>query len=110
MQVCKAEGGKQMVGDTVITFSLNCTVRMYSVTAFVCNMLHNLIAHALSLQSFPMRPASSAARLFPVAEEQLDSFPVLCEKKHWVCPPSLLQLAPFCKVHTKLLTNIFVLH
>lgn len=40
--------------------------------------------HALdlvNLQSFPMRPASSTARLFPVVEEQHDSLPVLYEKK-----------------------------
>lgn len=33
-----------------------------------------------------MRPASSAARLFPVAEEQHDSLPALGEKYQVCCP------------------------
>lgn len=40
-----------------------------------------------NLLSIPLRPASSAQRLFPVVEEQHDSLPVLCVKKHQVCPP-----------------------
>lgn len=41
-----------------------------------------------NLLSFPLRPASSAQRVFPVVEEQRDSLPVLCVKKHQGCPPS----------------------
>ncbi len=40
-----------------------------------------------NLLSIPQRPASSAQRLFPVVEEQHDSLPVLCVKKHQVCHP-----------------------
>lgn len=42
-----------------------------------------------NLLSIPQRPASPAQRLFPVVEEQHDSLPVLCVKKHQVCPPPL---------------------
>ena len=57
----------------------------------VCTLMQlQSVQYASDLQNLlniPLRPASSAQRLFPVAEEQHDSLPVLCVKKHQVCQP-----------------------
>ena len=89
-----------------------------------CNMLHSLAEPGLFLQfqivqyasdlqkllSFPLRPASSAQRLFPVVEEQHDSLPVLCVKKHQVCaapPPKSQFLLYLTQAHNQLAADVF---
>lgn len=52
----------------------------------LCTYSVQYASDLLNLLSFPVRPASSAARLFPVAEEQHDSLPALGEKYQVCCP------------------------